>query len=197
MKISIFNIDVLAKFLNANIRTIAANIAGMAAFCAFATCLFGFDALFYAAAAAFVAFSVVALTSEFAGAKAEVSTWCCNSVDRVLRCQRRSRGFNSPQHRHGIGRPAARTLVCETEDMGSIPIPSPISGCSSAAERSFWKREAGRAARPAQTKYRRGSVLYTPVVRGAVTAHYVRPPQRKQILENKLGVWVSSKATCL
>lgn len=186
MNISIFNIDFLAKFFNANIRATAANIAGIAAFCAFATCLFAFDTLFYAAAAVFVAFSAVALTSEIALAKAEVRTWCCNSVVRVLRCRRRGRGFESPQHRHGIGRPAARTLVCETEDMGSIPIPSPISGRSSTAERSFWKREAGRAARPAQTN-----------LRGVAGAHCMRPPQRKQVLQDQLGVWVSSKATCL
>lgn len=30
--------------------------------------------------------------------------WCCNLEARVLRCQRRPRGFDSPQHRHGIGR---------------------------------------------------------------------------------------------
>ncbi len=34
-------------------------------------------------------------------------TWCCNLAARVLRCQRRRRGFDSPQHRHGIGRSVA------------------------------------------------------------------------------------------
>gem|GEM_PF-6715443 len=186
MNIFIFNIDFVAKFSNANMRAIAANIAGIAAFCAFAACFFAFDALFYATTAVFVAFAAVALTSEFASATAEAGIWCCNSVVRVLRCQRRSRGFNSPQHRHGIGRPAARTLVCETEDMGSIPIPSPISGRSSAAERSFWKRETGRAARPAQTTYREivGSHCIRPkfemsIFEGIVGAHCMRPPQRE------------------
>ncbi len=159
MTIFIFTIDFSTSFSKASIRAIAANIAGIAAFASFATCLFAFDALFYVAAATFVAFSAVALTSEFASAFAEASTWCCNSVARVLRCQRRSRGFNSPQHRHGIGRPAARTLVCETKNMGSIPIPSPISGRSSTVERLPWKQEAGRAARPAQTNlFRRGAL---------------------------------------
>lgn len=185
MNIFIFNIDFLAKFSNANIRAIAAHIAGVAAFCAFASCFFAFDALFYVTAATFVAFSAVALTSEFTSAKSEVSTWCCNSVDRVLRCQRRSRGFNSPQHRHGIGRPAARTLVCETEDMGSIPIQSPISGRSSAAERSFWKREAGRAARPAQTNYRRGSVFHTPCAKENVGARFT--PASREKLQEQFG----------
>lgn len=196
MNIFIFNIDFVAKFSNANMRAIAANIAGIAAFCAFAACFFAFDALFYVTAATFVAFATVALTSEFASATAEASIWCCNSVDRVLRCQRRSRGFNSPQHRHGIGRPAARTLVCETEDMGSIPIQSPISGRSSTAERSFWKREAGRAARPAQTNSYRVGVANTPcdieslgshckrlVSKGVGAAHCMRPPQRNYLSE--------------
>ena len=155
MFISIFN-DFLTNFSNANIRAIAANIAGIAAFVSFAACLFGFDALFYAAAAAFAVFSAAALASEFVFAFVETDLWCCNSVARVLRCQRRSRGFESPQRRHGIGRPTARTLVCETKNMGSIPIQSPISGRSSTVERLPWKQEAGRAARPAQTNF--GSV---------------------------------------
>lgn len=33
--------------------------------------------------------------------------WCCNLEARVLRCQRKRRGFDSPQHRHGIGRSVA------------------------------------------------------------------------------------------
>ncbi len=178
MNISIF-IDFSASFSKAKFYAITANIAGIAAFVSFSACLFAIDALFYAAAATFVAFSAAALTSEIASATKEASTWCCNSVERVLRCQRRSRGFNSPQHRHGIGRPTARTLVCETKNMGSIPIQSPISGRSSTAERLPWKQEAGRAARPAQT---------TSLYKGVLVA----PLQRRN-----LGVWVSSKATCL
>lgn len=162
MKIFIFDIDFLTSFSKANIRVMAANIAGFAAFASFATCFFAFDALFYAAAAIFVAFSAVALTSEFASAKAEAMIWCCNSVDRVLRCQRRSRGFNSPQHRHGIGRPTVRMLVCETKDAGAIPVLSPISGRSSTVERLPWKQEAGRAARPAQTNFSRRGASYAP-----------------------------------
>ncbi len=179
MNIFIFTIDFLTDFSKANFRAIAANIAGIAAFVSFVACFFGIDGLFYVAATVFVVFSAAALICEFASVKAEASTWCCNSEARVLRCQRRSRGFNSPQHRHGIGRPAARTLVCETKNMGSIPIQSPISGRSSTVERLPWKQEAGRAARPAQTNHQSW-------------AHYLRPHLRKH-----LGVWVSSKATCL
>lgn len=102
MNIFIFNIDFSDKFSNANIRAFFAHIAGIAAFCSFAACFFAFDALFYMAASAFVAFCAAALASEFALANS--GTWCCNSVARVLRCRRRSRGFESPQHRHGIGR---------------------------------------------------------------------------------------------
>ncbi len=179
MNIFIFTIDCLTSFLNANFRAIAANIAGIAAFASFAACLFAFDALFYATAAVFVAFSAAALIWECASVFKEASIWCCNSEARVLRCQRRSRGFNSPQHRHGIGRPVARTLVCETKDAGAIPVPSPITGRSSTVERLPWKQEAGRAARPAQTKLQS-------------RAHYLRPHLKKN-----LGVWVRSKATCL
>ncbi len=179
MNIFIFNIDFLTSFSIAKFRAIAANIAGIAAFASFVACLFAFDALFYATATIFVAFAAAALVWEFASVKAEAKAWCCNSVARVLRCQRRSRGFNSPQHRHGIGRLTARTLVCDTKEVGSIPIQSPISGRSSTVERLPWKQEAGRAARPAQTNFQS-------------RAHYLRPHLRKN-----LGVWVSSKATCL
>lgn len=54
--------------------------------------------------------------------------WCCNSAARVMRCQRRGRGFESPQHRHGIGRLEVRTLVCETKDTGANPVQSPKLG---------------------------------------------------------------------
>ncbi len=155
MFISIFN-DFSTNFSKANIRAIAANIAGCAAFVSFAACLFAFDAVCCTAAAAFVAASVAAIVWEFVFTCVETNPWCCNSEARVLRCQRRSRGFESPQRRHGIGRPVARTLACEAKDAGAIPVPSPISGRSSAEERPPWKREAGRAARPAQTKF--GSV---------------------------------------
>lgn len=59
---------------------------------------------------------------------------CCNSVARVLRCQRRSRGFESLQHRFGKGRLGARTLVCETKDMGASPILPPIDSLGSVGE---------------------------------------------------------------
>lgn len=59
---------------------------------------------------------------------------CCNSVARVLRCQRRSRGFDSLQHRFGKGRLGARTLVCETKDMGASPILPPINSLGSVGE---------------------------------------------------------------
>lgn len=55
----------------------------------------------------------------------EKLTWCCNLAARVMRCQRRDRGFESPQHRHGIGRLEVRTLVCETKDAGANPVQSP------------------------------------------------------------------------
>lgn len=54
-----------------------------------------------------------------------LNTRCCDSAARVMRCQRRDRGFESPQHRHGIGRPVVRTLVCETKDAGANPVQSP------------------------------------------------------------------------
>lgn len=55
----------------------------------------------------------------------EKITWCCNLAARVMRCQRRGQGFESPQHRHGIGRLEVRTLVCETKDAGANPVQSP------------------------------------------------------------------------
>ncbi len=58
-------------------------------------------------------------------AETNLNTRCCNSAARVMRCQRRDRGFESPQHRHGIGRPVVRTLVCETKDAGANPVQSP------------------------------------------------------------------------
>lgn len=154
------------KFSIAKCQAIAANIAGFAAFAAFVACLFAFDALFSIAAIVFASFAIVAAaaaliaTSEESGSTLRKSfgssSWRCNSIGRVTRCLRGSWGFESPQRRHGIGRPTVRTLVCETKDMGSIPIQSPISGRSSTVERLFWKQEAGRAARPAQTNH--GSV---------------------------------------
>lgn len=39
--------------------------------------------------------------------RATFNSWCCNLAARVLRCQRKRRGFDSPQHRHGIGRSVA------------------------------------------------------------------------------------------
>lgn len=58
-------------------------------------------------------------------AETNLNTRCCDSAARVMRCQRRDRGFESPQHRHGIGRPVVRTLVCETKDAGANPVQSP------------------------------------------------------------------------
>ena len=162
------------KFSIANCQSIAASIAGFAAFAAFVANLFAFDAIFCIAATVFAVFAIVAaaaaliatgeesdstlccVDSECLCKNFESLSWRCNSIGRVPRCLRGSWGFNSPQRRHGIGRPTARTLVCETKDMGSIPIQSPITGRSSTVERLFWKQEAGRAARPAQTKF--GSV---------------------------------------
>lgn len=163
------------KFSIAKCQSIAASIAGFAAFAAFVASLFAFDAIFCIAATVFAIFAVFAAAAALIATSEEsdstlccvdsecsftdvesISSWRCNSTGRVPRCLRGSWGFDSPQRRHGIGRPTARTLVCETKDMGSIPIQSPISGRSSTVERLFWKQEAGRAARPAQTNH--GSV---------------------------------------
>lgn len=127
MFISIF-IDFSAKFSNASVRAISANIAGIAAFVSFAACLFSFDPLFYFAAAAFVAFSAVAVAQEFAFACAEANPWCCNSEVRVLRCQRRSRGFKSPQHRHGIGRSTAGFWFVRPKTRVRLPSYPPYLG---------------------------------------------------------------------
>ena len=51
--------------------------------------------------------------------------WCSNSRVRVLLCQRRNRGFNSPLNRHGKGRSAARTPACEAGYAGASPVLSP------------------------------------------------------------------------
>lgn len=169
------------KFSIAKCQTIAASIAGFAAFAAFVATLFAFDAVCCITATVFAIFGAVAaaaalidtseesdstlccidsecsfLNADCVRETIESLSWRCNSTGRVPRCLRGSWGFKSPQRRHGIGRPTARTLVCETKDMGSIPIQSPISGRSSTVERLFWKQEAGRAARPAQTNH--GSV---------------------------------------
>ena len=127
MFISIF-IDFSAKFSDASVRAISASIAGFAAFVSFAACLFAFDALFYVSAAAFVAFSAVAVALELAFACVEANPWCCNSVDRVLRCQRRSRGFNSPQHRHGIGRSTAGFWFVRPKTRVRLPSYPPYLG---------------------------------------------------------------------
>lgn len=127
MFISIFN-DFSTNFSIAKVRAIAANATGFAAFISFAACLLSFDGLFYQAIAAFIALGAVTVALALNSPCDGECIRCCNSVARVLRCQRRSRGFESPQRRFGIGRPVAGRWFVRPKTRVQSPSDPPYLG---------------------------------------------------------------------